>query len=177
MSDSKMYDPSFPSVCIPRTFSNITDRQVKTVFEQVFGLNTIERVDMVSRKGADGKEFQRVFVHFKKWPAHEEAQRIRRKLIGDNEIKLVYNEPWYWKCRASTSTKPSHPQKKKFTPYIHLSDSDNEQEQEHEHEQEHEQEQEQDNKAPTFPPPPSSATKKQTLARSYTSSIANGGDC
>ena len=131
--------PSYPSICIPRTFSNITDRQVKNVFEQVFGLGSIERVDLVRRKGADGNEFQRVFVHFKIWPQHEEACRIREKLIKGNEIKLVYNEPWFWKCRASTSKKPTRQRNKQFTPYIQYSDS----------EQEH---QEEDNSsAPTFP--------------------------
>ena len=162
-------DPSYPSICIPRTFLNITVRQVKSVFEQVFGLNTIERVDMIRRKGADGKEFQRVFVHFKEWPKYEDAQRIREKLLANHEVKLVYSEPWFWKCRASTSTKPSQQRKKKFTPYIHLSDSDNEQDP-------HKQEPHKQDDGPTFPshpPPPAAPLRPPTLARCHTSSIAN----
>ena len=166
MTDSSSNSPSYPSICIPRTFSNITDRQVKNVFEQVFGLNSVERVDLIRRKGADGKDFQRVFVHFKAWPQHEEACRIREKLIKGNEIKLVYNEPWFWKCRASTSKKPSNPRSKRFTPYIDISDSDNEQEQE---------QVEGDGGAPTFPSPRLSSTAAPpSLVRCHTSSIANG---
>ena len=163
MTDSSSNSPSYPSICIPRTFSNITDRQVKNVFEQVFGLNSVERVDLIRRKGADGKDFQRVFVHFKAWPQHEEACRIREKLIKGNEIKLVYNEPWFWKCRASTSKKPSNPRSKRFTPYIDISDSDNEQEQV-----------EGDGGAPTFPSPRLPSTAAPSLVRCHTSSIANG---
>ena len=51
----------------------------------------------LQRRGADGDSFQRVFVHFKHWPDHPEVTRIREKLLRGDEIKLVYNEPWFWK--------------------------------------------------------------------------------
>ena len=117
-----------PSICIPRTFSNITAQHVKNTFEQIIGNGTVERVDMVQRRGADGDSFQRVFVHFKHWPDHPEVTRIREKLLRGDEIKLVYNEPWFWKCRKSTASKP-RVRKPRPVPYIKdLSDSDNDDE-------------------------------------------------
>jgi hypothetical protein len=35
------------------------------------------------------------------------AQATREKLLKGEEIKMVYNEPWFWKCTASRVDKPA----------------------------------------------------------------------
>jgi hypothetical protein len=36
------------------------------------------------------------------------ARDTRQKLMNGEEIKVVYDEPWFWKCVASTIEKPEN---------------------------------------------------------------------
>jgi hypothetical protein len=97
---------SEPSICIPRVFSNIDKTFVKNVFEELFGEGCIERIDMIQKTSGNSEKFQRVFVHFKYWPATQRNQQVRKRLIDGHQIKIVYSEPWFWKCSASRIPKP-----------------------------------------------------------------------
>jgi len=99
-------DASHPSICIPRTFSNINWHQVKTVFEQLFGKGAIERVDVARKTTNDGKRFNCMFVHFNAWPDDERSQEVRQNLLEGKTIKIVYDTPWYWKCSMSRIDRP-----------------------------------------------------------------------
>jgi len=100
-----------PSICIPRVFSNICQYRIKEIFQKIFGIDSIERVDIVRKKndgayngGAyNGGAYNKVFVHFWDWPI--EHAEIRKKLMDGKEIKIVYEQPWFWKCSASRSKK------------------------------------------------------------------------
>ena len=89
---------SNPSIYIPRVHSNITWKRVKDIFEEIFGVGTIGRVDIAKVRRSDGEEhpFNRVFVHFKHWP--REFSELRDQLVAGETIKIVYDDPWYWKC-------------------------------------------------------------------------------
>ena len=39
-----------PSICIPRVSSNINKEFILKIFEQIFGKDSIERVDIVKKK-------------------------------------------------------------------------------------------------------------------------------
>ena len=108
-----------PSICIPRVFSSVTWREVKDTFEQVLGKGCIERVDVVSKTTDDGEQFGRVFVHFRHWPKTEQAQEMRRQLLDGGFVKIVYDDPWYWKCSKSRVAKPNR-DRPKAVPYIDL---------------------------------------------------------
>lgn len=104
---------SAPSVCIPRVFPNITWQRVKGIFEEL-GLGLVDRVDMINKTNEKGDKYKRVFVHFKSWNADETAQQVREKLLGGDQVKIVYDEPWYWKIAMSTAPRPEF--EKKTTP-------------------------------------------------------------
>jgi len=110
-------DASYPSICIPRTFANIRWMQVKAVFEQLFGDGAIERVDVVRKTARDGTSFNCMFVHFNAWPTDAHSQNVRQNIIGGKSIKIVYDDPWYWKC---TKSRLDRPEKRYSTtrPYI-----------------------------------------------------------
>ena len=94
------------SICIPRVFANIRWKRVKAVFDQL-QLGEIDRVDMVQRTGDDGTSFQRCFIHFKTWADTENARAVREQLDAEGgEIKIVYDEPWFWKCFKSRVARP-----------------------------------------------------------------------
>lgn len=94
------------SICIPRVFANITWKRVKAVFDQL-DLGEIDRIDMVDRTTDDGGSFKRVFIHFKSWSDSENANAVRAQLDADGgEIKIVYDDPWFWKCFKSRVARP-----------------------------------------------------------------------
>ena len=48
-----------PSICIPRTFSNITWQLVKDAFDEIFGQGFVERVDVVNKTDRSGRELRK----------------------------------------------------------------------------------------------------------------------
>lgn len=100
-----------PSMCIPRVFKNVTRDRIGAVFREL-DLGIIDRIDMVSRENEKGDKFQRVFVHFKKWFRNENADRARTMLIEGKEIKVIYDDPWFWKISANKS-KTSNPDQRR----------------------------------------------------------------
>ncbi len=106
-----------PSICIPRTLNNVSWREVKDTFERIFGKGTVERVDIVRRRD-DDSPFCRIFIHMRYWPmADDRVVKIRQKLLDGEEVKVVYNQPWFWKCAASRLPKPEK-RNVSTTPYV-----------------------------------------------------------
>jgi len=89
-------------MCIPRVFKNITRERVVGVFRDL-DLGVVERIDMVQRENEKGEKFQRVFVHLSKWHTNANAVRAREMLLSGKEIKVIYDEPWFWKISANKS--------------------------------------------------------------------------
>ena len=107
-----------PSICIPRVHKNTKKLFIIKQFEELFGAkNFVDRVDMVS-KG----DHIKVFIHMKYWPKCARSDNMRERLVIGKDVKVVYNEPWYWKCSASRVAKPAYHQPRRG-PYI-LVDSD-----------------------------------------------------
>ena len=99
--------PSEPSICIPRIFKSTTRKDIYTVIERL-DLGAVDRIDMVAKVNAHGESYNKVFIHFKAWNKRNPvAQATRDKLLKGEEIKIVYSEPWFWKCTASRVEKPT----------------------------------------------------------------------
>lgn len=113
---------SEPSICIPRVFLNITRERVFGVFTELFGENAIDHVDMIQKESEKGDKYQRVFIHFREWPTTAIAQATRRQLIDGNEVKIVYDGPWYWKCSASHSNRRDERPRQSRAPFIVMDD-------------------------------------------------------
>ena len=132
--DFRTLPVSIPSLCIPRVFSNIDERRIRNILDQL-NMGIIERVDIVSKTTEKGEKFNRVFVHFSRWFRNSNADTARERLLNGKEIKIIYDDPWFWKVsayrppqeeqqRASHASHASHPQKKK--PTLQFEDSDDE---------------------------------------------------
>jgi hypothetical protein len=90
----------YPSLCIPRVAINIDETIVRNTFEKLkFG--RIHRVDIIIPRSDKGEQSKRVYIHFSKWFSNEEANSARSKFILGEEIKIVYDFPWYWKVSAN----------------------------------------------------------------------------
>ena len=99
-----------PSLCIPRVFGNIEEPRIRHIFDEL-KLGKIHHIDVIERKNEKGELFKRVFVHFDKWFTNEDAVTARKRLISGKDIKIIYDNPWFWKVSANKWTPNTQPQK------------------------------------------------------------------
>ena len=96
-----------PSLCIPRTFKNISKKRVFAVFKKL-NLGWIGRIDVVPKTASDGTEFVCVFIHFSRWFDTADTCAFLEKLENsDIAISVVYQEPWFWKIKKCISPIPT----------------------------------------------------------------------
>lgn len=103
---SSTYSADEPSICIPRVSPDITSERIRDVFTRVLGAGVVQRVDIVPWRGRGEDGPRRVFVHLEAWPETEVAKRMRARLLGGEDVDLVYNDPWIWRCSRSRVPKP-----------------------------------------------------------------------
>jgi hypothetical protein len=93
------------------------------VFDEL-ALGKIHHIDIIARKNERGEPFKRVYIHFEKWFWNETAKSTRTKLVSGKEIKIVYDNPWFWKVSVSKWTpsakEPEH--RRNARPYIGFDD-------------------------------------------------------
>ena len=97
--DFRTLPANVPSLCIPRVFPNIDERRIRGIFSSL-DMGEIEKIDIVPKKTEKGEKYNRVFIHFKRWNTGGNADLARERLINGKEIKIVYDEPWFWKISA-----------------------------------------------------------------------------
>jgi hypothetical protein len=105
--DFRTLPANVPVLCIPRVYPNITESRIRRIFDDL-NMGELERIDIVSKTsvkpGANplekGEKFNRVFVHFKRWNNSENSNLARERLLNGKEIKIIYDEPWFWKISA-----------------------------------------------------------------------------
>ena len=88
------------SIRIPRVFPNISEQRIRGVFEDL-GWGTISKIDMVRRVNQNGEKYNLVFVHFESWA--EGTDSIQDAFKSDKEVKVTYDEPWYWRLTINTA--------------------------------------------------------------------------
>lgn len=97
-----------PSVCLPRIFHKFDENYVEGVFCELFGPDIdgnscVKRVDMITRQDRNtGEPFSVVFVHFAESVlATECVMDFVKRINADDEVKIQYNPPWFWKVRKN----------------------------------------------------------------------------
>ena len=90
---------NIPTLCIPRVFPNITEPRIQKIFGDL-KLGEIERIDIVPKTAENGDKYNRVFVHFKRWFNTSPTDEVRGRLLNGKDIKIIYDEPWFWKVSA-----------------------------------------------------------------------------
>jgi hypothetical protein len=88
-----------PSLCIPRVFPNIDERRIRHIFDEL-KMGEIKRIDIVKKQTEKGEKFNRVFIHWKYWSTGGNADIARDRLLNGKEIKIIYDDPWFWKVSA-----------------------------------------------------------------------------
>ena len=109
-----------PSICIPRTLNNMSWYFVKQTIEKITGPGTVERVDIVPAR--DNSPFCKIFIHMRYWPNSGAGYEFRERLVEGENVTIVYDSPWFWKCSASRIPKPEK-RRPQNEPYIDFSRS------------------------------------------------------
>ena len=89
-----------PSLCIPRIFDNVNRRDIQNIFDKL-DLGKISRIDVIERKTEKGQSYKRVFIHFYNWYTNDNSEFVRNRIISGKDVKIVHNEPWFWKVSAN----------------------------------------------------------------------------
>ena len=94
------------SLYIPHVFPNFTKEYVADAFES-FGL--IDRVDFVAKQDRNGKDYNAVYVHFKKWFDTAENHKFQTNLLSDyaesGPVRVYHDNLWYWIVLPNTANK------------------------------------------------------------------------
>jgi hypothetical protein len=91
----------FPNLCIPRVNTLVTKEQVfETINKYSFG--SIQKIDVIKKKGSyKNNDFSNmVFIYFNQWYDNALAKSVKDRLMSGKDIKIIYDDPWYWKISA-----------------------------------------------------------------------------
>lgn len=116
---TNMYSTN-PSICIPRVFTDISINEITNIFQNKLKIGPIKKVDVIynrntrtinshnrqsSQYTTDNSvpehNFKKVFIHFKYW--NEGQNNLKTTLNEGKIIKIVYDNPWFWKCSLTRS--------------------------------------------------------------------------
>jgi hypothetical protein len=89
-----------PSLFIPRVFNTVSEAHIRKTFEAL-QLGVIHHIDI---RKCDAK-FNRVFIHYKRWFSEGNAVIARERMNSGKDVKVIYEEPWFWKVSLFRSNK------------------------------------------------------------------------
>jgi hypothetical protein len=92
---------SVPSLCIPRVEQSISLKQLTSVISSL-SIGTIDHIDIIPIKNNENT-YKRVFIHFKNWFSDSRTNKIYGTLKEGKHIKVIYNDPWFWKISLNKS--------------------------------------------------------------------------
>ena len=99
-----MQEVKIISLCIPRVSQNISHKDIYSTFLKL-NIGLLKRVDIIERQNQDGEIYKRAFIHFKEWYNNDKSLFIMERLKEGKDIKIVYDEPWYWKVSENKSVR------------------------------------------------------------------------
>ena len=81
------------TICIPKVDTNITKQEI---FDKIRALRVgfIEKIIEIPLKNDEMSK--RVIVKFKTWVESDLSNKILCRFEENKDIKIVYNDPWYW---------------------------------------------------------------------------------
>lgn len=99
------------SLYIPHVFANYSKDDIARVFNDFIG--NVKTVDLVVKRGKDGKTFNAAYIHFRSWHNTIATQNFQERVLDPNqEARIVYDDPWYWICLENKSRKVAPNQRK-----------------------------------------------------------------
>jgi len=88
------------TLCIPRILSYITKECIYDTINKL-NLGTIRNIDIIRSKNLSNK----AYIHFSKWNNGGNADIVKERLLLGKDIKIMHNDPWFWKVVIFRETK------------------------------------------------------------------------
>lgn len=85
---------NYKVMCIPRMDTNITSDFIKCVVNR-YRLGKITKLIEIPHK--ENKYYKRVIIHIMLDETSHTTEVINSRFSNNQDIKLIYDEPWYWK--------------------------------------------------------------------------------
>ena len=102
-----------PSICIPRVFCSISEKQIRYVFGVLY-LGIVNRIDILPMLSKNGQRYNCVYIYFSTWNTTVKAINTRKTLLEGKCVRVMYDEPWFWKIYAKKISGNTH----RTIPYI-----------------------------------------------------------
>jgi hypothetical protein len=85
-------------ICIPRIDSLIISKEnIKTTFQKTLGSNEcIKNIVFINNR--DNSHFKKVYIYLNFWPNNDKSQYIRKQLLDNIQLKIMFNDPLFWRC-------------------------------------------------------------------------------
>ena len=87
-----------PTICIPRMENHISKEYIR---KKIAELRLGDIVKITETPLRSEEDYKRVFIKIRWHPFSEKSKYIYSRLKAGENIKLVYDSPWYWKLVAS----------------------------------------------------------------------------
>ena len=87
-----------PTICIPRVENHISREYIR---KRMTELRLGEIIKITETPLRSEEDYKRVFIKVRWNPLGEKSNFIYNRLKSGENIKLVYDSPWYWKLVAS----------------------------------------------------------------------------
>lgn len=87
-----------PIICIPRIENHIKKEYIKNKLQ---GLNLGQILKITETPLRSDADYKRVFISLNWDPRDDRSQYVYDRLKTGENVKLLYDPPWYWKMVAS----------------------------------------------------------------------------
>ena len=84
-----------PTICIPRVSKIFTTYDVKNIFD-AYKFGNIKDIKIIN-----GTENNKIFIRYSYWNTNMRTKTFQQALNNDEEIKIFYDFPKFWKCCKS----------------------------------------------------------------------------
>ena len=103
-----MDNQNIKTLCIPRVNFGITEPFVRNIFNSL-NIGVIGRIDLIKKQNEKGgQQFIRIFVHINKWYNNETSNMAKERLLNGKDIKIIYDDPWFWKVSVYKDLPPTN---------------------------------------------------------------------
>ena len=86
-------------ICIPKLDESVTKKFMFKIFEN-YNIGSIKKIHLVQLKNKNNKL---VFIYFNNLNSNKNGELVKQCLKNEEDFKIMYNFPWFWKCYKAKS--------------------------------------------------------------------------
>ena len=87
-----------PNIYIPMLFSNISHDHLCTIIKQL-DIFTPAIINFDEKQDLKGNKCNCAFIQVEHWHDTPQAKQFRAKLLANEEVKIVFDDPWFFICK------------------------------------------------------------------------------